>query len=190
MAHRTFIAIDLEEGVKSLLHAWARTVEARVTGLRVPSPENLHLTLKFLGEVSEAQVGELGEALASLAKNISVFDLRGSGFSLFPSQGPARVLWTGVLEPERQLLPLVEKIESRCLEMGFKREGRPFRPHITLGRIKNPEAGDHVRSYIEDNPSPQKTWTQTVRDVRLKKSTLSRSGPDYKDLIVAPLQIG
>ena len=131
---RSFIAIELEGGarpaVERLVASLART-DADVAWTR---PENLHVTLKFLGAVPPARLRALGERLRAVAAGTPPFVLTVAGLGAFPSLRSPRVLWVGTVAPE--LEGLVDGIERACAAEGFARESRPFHAHVTLGRVR------------------------------------------------------
>jgi len=140
---RLFVAIDLPSNIKKkLANIQARLKEANA-GVRFVSPEGIHLTLKFLGEVAEDRVGKVIEALAENVPRISPFNLKVEGLGAFPSISRPRVVWAGVKAPD-ELLTLAEEIEKAMVKLGFPKEERDFSPHLTLCRIKSPQGIDRL----------------------------------------------
>jgi len=140
---RLFVAIDLPSNIKKkLANIQARLKEANA-GVRFVSPEGIHLTLKFLGEVAEDRVGKVIEALAENVPRISPFNLKVEGLGAFPSISRPRVVWAGVKAPD-ELLTLAEEIEKAMVKLGFPKEERDFSPHLTLCRIKSPRGIDRL----------------------------------------------
>ena len=140
---RLFVAIDLPSNIKEkLANIQARLKEANA-GVRFVSPEGIHLTLKFLGEVAEDRVGKVIEALAENVPRISPFNLKVEGLGAFPSISRPRVVWAGVKAPD-ELLTLAEEIEKAMVKLGFPKEERDFSPHLTLCRIKSPQGIDRL----------------------------------------------
>jgi len=147
---RLFVAIDLPSNIKKkLANIQARLKEANA-GVRFVSPEGIHLTLKFLGEVAEDRVGKVIEALAENVPRISPFNLKVEGLGAFPSISRPRVVWAGVKAPD-ELLTLAEEIEKAMVKLGFPKEERDFSPHLTLCRIKSPQGIDRlIKIVMED----------------------------------------
>ena len=140
---RLFVAIDLPSNIKEkLANIQAKLKEANA-GVRFVSPEGIHLTLKFLGEVAEDRVGKVIEALAENVPRISPFNLKVEGLGAFPSISRPRVVWAGVKAPD-ELLTLAEEIEKAMVKLGFPKEERDFSPHLTLCRIKSPQGIDRL----------------------------------------------
>lgn len=147
---RLFVAIPVEPPVDGVLGELLRRWSPRGWPVKWVRPDGLHLTLKFLGAVEshrfEPIVGSLAGAIAGTPHlSFTLIELGG-----FPSLGEARVLWAG-LESEAALELLVHRVERSCEALGFPVEGRPYRPHVTLGRIRagsrlSPEATGEVES--------------------------------------------
>jgi 2'-5' RNA ligase len=104
-----------------------------------PRAENLHLTLKFLGEIARSRVEALTNAAARAARNSQAFKLAIGGAGSFPPRGIPRVLWLGVADSSGGLARLQSRLEEECAREGFKREERPFHPHLTLARLRAPQ---------------------------------------------------
>ena len=132
---RTFVAIfpPLEVREKLLRAAGRLRIEGEV---RWAKPENVHLTLKFLGEVPEESLDNIGGALRKVAERHEDFEIETDGFGAFPSARKARVLWAGVGEGAARLRDLAGDVENALELPGFEKEGRPYAPHITLGRAR------------------------------------------------------
>lgn len=129
---RLFVAIDLPDPQRRLLAA----VRGELPGLRWVRPEQLHLTLAFLGEVQQETCAPLSSLLAQV--NFAPFRLDFGRLGCFPSRGLPRVLWVG-LQPQPQLLQLARSVSSAAVSCGLALEARPFFPHITLARCKEPD---------------------------------------------------
>ena len=137
---RVFIAIELPAGVRQKL-------KAHIGRLRESVPEasaswsredNLHLTLKFLGDTPVSRIESLSQATKRAASAVSSFELVVKGCGAFPPRGQPRVLWIGVEDPSGQLSKLHQALEDRCAQAGFAREQRSFHPHLTIARLRKP----------------------------------------------------
>lgn len=175
---RTFVAIDLLPDMKrAVAKARDRLIEqCPASSIRWTAPEHWHLTLAFLGEVTEARVTDVSTALDAFATECRPFDLIVRGFGVFPPRGPARVIWLGIEDPDGGLADCHDRCEARLEPLGFPREDRAFSPHLTLARIKDARCGHTVRDIIERS-APVDLGLQPVRQVVLYHSTLARSGP-------------
>src|SRR5436190_19594683 len=130
---RVFIAIDLPGHVRSRLAEVERELRPATNTARWVAAESIHVTLKFIGEVSEKKLQSIDEAIAGLSWKPFQVTVRGIGF--FPGNRSPRVLWAGLQAPTME--GLSEKLDSRMERFGFEREKRAFRSHITLARARN-----------------------------------------------------
>ena len=182
---RAFVAID----VKNLeLADFVGSVQKRLATLRSKvtsvDADNLHITLKFLGEVPEVALGPVKERLEGVIRPRFSFEVQGLG--TLPNERRPRVIYSGVRRGSRDVAQLAAKVEDALSSLGFKREKREFRVHLTLARIKQPWlAQDVPRILAEFEEAPR--YTVEVEDLRLKKSLLTPSGPVYSDLHVVRL---
>lgn len=127
---RLFIAVPLPDKVKDALLEIREPIE----GVRWQNPEQMHLTLKFLGDTPRQEISGIEQELKQLAAEPFSMDI--SGVGQFPKSGPPRVVWAGVSDNEL-LLQLQAEVEKRCSKLGFPPEDREYHPHITLARVKN-----------------------------------------------------
>ncbi|MEE9163569.1 MAG: RNA 2',3'-cyclic phosphodiesterase [Thermoplasmata archaeon] len=180
---RAFIAVDIEatRGIVRLLDALRHT-PARV---RVVSPENLHITLKFLGETDDGLVPSIRDALAAAAAGEAPFSLALRGSGAFPNPARPRVLWIGT-EGGDTLVRIAKRLERALQELGFARERRPFTPHLTVGRVKgSKDVGELTELLVARRDETYAT--QRVETVRLKRSELGPTGAVYHDVFRVPL---
>lgn len=175
---RLFIAVNLEEELKKKIVPLEE--ELRKTGADVKWVEvkNLHLTLKFLGEVEESKVTAIEQIVTPILANFSSFEMRFSGFGVFPSLNYPRVVWIGVKDGGEQLKALSEKIENSLISLGFRKEDRPFTAHLTLGRVRSAKNKQELIKKIEEREN-QEIGSQKVEKIYLMQSTLQPTGPIY-----------
>ncbi|MFQ5919360.1 MAG: RNA 2',3'-cyclic phosphodiesterase [Thermoplasmata archaeon] len=180
---RAFIAVDIEatRAMVRLLKA-LRGTRARV---RVVSPENLHITLKFLGETDDGLVPFIRDALAAAVEGVASFDLTLRGTGAFPNPGKPRVLWIGT-DGGEPLVRMAKHLERGLQELGFERERRRFSPHLTIGRVKGRDRIEDLTDLIGDHRD-ETFGTQRVDALRLKQSELRPTGAVYRDVIRVPL---
>jgi len=176
---RLFAALGLPDAVRERL----ALVRAPLPGARWVPPENMHVTLRFIGEVESPVATEIDTWLSRVAA--PAFDIRLAGLGTFGSRGRVRALWAGV-EKSEALVHLQAKIEAACINAGLPPEGRKFHPHITLARCKNvPEApaAEFVATYEGfDLPAIN------VDAFTLYSSRTGRSGAVYTPEAVYPLE--
>jgi 2'-5' RNA ligase len=131
---RAFVALELDARLRQAIGELQARL-AGLAGLRLVRPEGVHLTLRFLGWSTRAQLEEVAPKVASAAAGCLPFDTRVSGLGTFPERGAPRVLWLGVELPP-SVLELQRACERAAREAGFAAEERPFTPHLTLGRFR------------------------------------------------------
>jgi RNA 2',3'-cyclic 3'-phosphodiesterase len=182
---RAFIAIDLPDALHATLAAAQREFRPSAPDARWSRPEGIHLTLKFLGEISDAQTKQVVEALAQLGP-FKPFAIEVKGFGFFPNaQGP-RVFWAGVTAPPA-LAELASHIEARLEKTGFEREDRPFSPHLTLARFKVPRAQPELSTAVAAR-AENSLGKFKASEFFLFESTLSPQGSQYKKIMRFPRQ--
>jgi RNA 2',3'-cyclic 3'-phosphodiesterase len=130
---RAFVAIELDAPLRGAIGDLQARLRLRLAGIRLVRPEGIHLTLRFLGDTSPAQVETLRPRLAAAAAECPTADARVAGLGTFPERGSPRVLWLE-LEVPPPILDLQRACERAARTAGFEREERPFRAHLTLGR--------------------------------------------------------
>ena len=180
---RAFVAIEPPASLCSALAGVHATASLPATAsVRWTPPGNLHLTLRFLGDTPEGQLPPLADALDGIAAGAASFELELGAAGAFPEARNARVLWVGLVDADRRLRRLRNQVEAAVRGLGWKRESRPFEPHLTLARLRPPTrlpAG----SWIETVPRCR----FAVEEVSLIRSTLKPAGAEYDVLHRAPL---
>ena len=178
---RTFIAIDLSKPLKKSISLLCARLDNRDVHVRWVKLEGMHLTLKFLGEISEEKRADVEEAMYATTMEINPFPLRLKGIGTFPpGQKPPRVLWVGV-EENKILKNLDSRLEEELEKRGFSREKRPFHPHLTLARIK---PGAHLGFTLEGLKKDRESdfGEMEVDRIALFLSTLKSTGAQYSVL--------
>lgn len=181
---RTFIAIDLDEEIKKNLLSFISELDKLSRGgksIRWIKPEGMHLTLKFLGEISGEKVQEVKKILKAVSEKYRSFVLKFKGTGSFPpgSRNP-RVLWIGI-EEEETLKALQFHLEEELEKLGFPREKRKFHPHLTLGRVKIPSHQRETLSLLEKNKEKNFGEMQ-AKKLTFFQSILKPSGAEYSAL--------
>ena len=182
---RAFFAIELPADARGRVSEAAERLKAVAQrGVRWMALDTLHLTLKFLGEIREDDVPRLvARAQAKLAPE-DPFAVALAGYGAFPNAREARALWIGVSEGASSLARLARKLDSASRAIGALRERRPFEPHLTLGRLRDP-----LRVELERAP-PAESVAWTVSEVVLYESRLSKDGARHVPLARFPLGAG
>jgi len=178
---RIFIAIELPEELKNFLGELT-TFKSTIEGLNIVQKDNFHITLKFLGEVEEKLIPDITDTLKNIANEFSKFTLKITRPGAFPDRVKPRVIWIGT-ENTDTLKELAKRIDEELSRLGFQKEAREFKSHITLARVKNFKNGKYVFDKILKNFSEKSPQFQfQVRDFVLMKSTLTPKGSIYSVL--------
>ncbi len=183
---RSFISIDLEdEKILSRVESITSSLLSLGGDLKPVERENIHLTLKFLGNVSASKLEEVRSALTQVAFPPFSLEIKGAG--AFPNLKRMNVIWVGVGEGWSQVELIFEQIEKLLHQLSFSRETRAFSPHITVARVKSGRKRDEIAAFLGHLADESfGTFNVEVEKVRLKQSILSPSGPKYSTLFEAP----
>lgn len=185
MLVRSFVAIELPAEVKdTLTRIQAQFKRARLESVRWVDPNNIHLTLKFLGDINSDRVGEIIEALSEAAGDTSPFSLTVAELGVFPSPKRIQIVWVGLGGDTEQLAALQKHVESNLSILGFPPEGRAFTPHLTLARVRDfvsPEERERLAQLIV-SAKIDAAPTFKVECIKLMRSDLTRQGPIYTEL--------
>jgi len=166
----------LPDDVRQRLATEIERLRPHASDMAWVAPANLHVTLKFLGQVDEARVPALADALRARVAGHRVFDAAVRGLGAFPSPTRPRVLWAG----------LEETIDACCAGLGFPRETRAFAAHVTLGRVREPRRQPALGEALA---RPADVGRVRVERVSLMRSELSPRGARYSELAAAPLAV-
>lgn len=180
---RTFIAVRIP--VTEPISLVIRQLQTMRPALKVVATDQLHVTLKFLGETDASLVPRLGSLLHEIAATESTGEMTLAGLGAFPQISRPSVVWAGFVDPE-PLVRLATSLESRCEALGYPREARPFRPHLTLARIKSAPP-DSLAEFIRDRDDLM-FGTVGIRALELYRSDLQSGGPTYTSLVSVPLR--
>lgn len=176
---RLFVALELPSTVRENLAALLSSLRAVSPQTRWARADNLHVTLKFIGEVPEAKLATIHGALGGVRSDqIVSLDFRGVGF--FPDEKHPRVFWAGI-EASSNLKALAAGVEAAVERAGIPREKRPFLPHLTLARFEPPRVAESLRLAIEEN-AHRDFGTLRTNQFHLIESKLKPSGAEYTTL--------
>ncbi|MBA7594628.1 RNA 2',3'-cyclic phosphodiesterase [subsurface metagenome] len=177
---RAFIGIDIDEAVRHKLVAAQEQLQATGAQLKLVEPPNIHVTMKFLGEVPEDKIGAIAEALKRAAAGTGQFDIRVKGIGVFPNLRYIRVVWAGVAEGRDEVIGLYQKIDREVQPLGFRPE-RDFVPHMTVARVKTAKQKERLAAFVKEMNDAEFGVTR-AQAVELKQSTLTPKGPIYSTL--------
>jgi 2'-5' RNA ligase len=181
---RAFVALEVPEHVLDSLVRFQSELSGTGADLKLVERENLHFTVKFLGEISESQATEAGARLKRLALQRVEVDVNGAG--AFPSAQRARVVWVGVSrEQASKVASLAEAVISSLEGIG-ETDTRPFQAHVTLGRVRSPR-NLHQLGELLARSSDRRFGNAVLSQLKLKSSVLTPQGPVYSDVGVFPL---
>lgn len=180
MAIRSFVALELTDEVREQLAVLLQRLQRTSAAVKWVEPENLHLTLKFLGEVPEEQIELVGKTLKAVAQATEPFSFTVKGVGGFPDLRRPRVLWVGV-EALQALIKLQQLVEKAMEQLGFPPEYRVYHPHITIGRVKTVTGIEKVREILREY-ADVKFGEVLASHLTLFRSDLSREGPTYTPL--------
>jgi len=175
---RLFIAINISEENREKIFRIQSGLKKSSADIKWVRKENLHFTLKFLGETEESVLTVLKEKINSAIADIKPFDISFSNCGFFPSEISPRIFWIGIDNGSNYLCDIAGKIDMALEKIGFPKETRPFSAHLTIGRFRSGKDTDKLikmaKKTIFENIS------ETVNSIFIMKSTLTPAGPVYE----------
>jgi RNA 2',3'-cyclic 3'-phosphodiesterase len=186
---RAFVAVSIPSEVRENLREVSRKLRSMGLVGSFSRVESIHLTLKFLGDIPESDLDRLAEAIKTSVSGIEPFQVRVGGAGVFPGLSAPRVVWIGVEHDERLRL-LQARVEASFEKLGFPPEGRPFRPHLTLARLKSRDNLENLVSYLRNEGKSESAGEVVVDAVHLYRSELRPDGARYTQLRTATLAAG
>ena len=184
-AIRTFVCLEIPETIRERiaeLQSSLKQIDAHVSWVK---PANIHLTLKFLGDVSPSRIARVCEAVERAAGSSSPFEVEVNGSGCFPSPRNPRVLWIGLGDLPHQLRRLHMALEDDLAREGFPREEKRFAPHLTIGRIRSPHDAARVAEELIARGFNSETFP--AASVIVMRSELHPTGSIYTPQAVIPL---
>jgi RNA 2',3'-cyclic 3'-phosphodiesterase len=183
-AIRGFVAVLLPDGVRARLAATAGELRTQAPGLAWVRAENLHLTLRFLGQIEPRTLEGVREAVKHAARSVAPFALTLGGLGGFPAGRPPHVVWAGVRSGAAELAALHAALESALIAQGIPGEGRPFHGHVTLARARDRRG---ARGFVDRLGEAPPFGEVRVTALHLMRSELDPRGARYSVLAEAPL---
>src|SRR5262245_24921833 len=183
---RSFVAVKVAEPIRKRLLEVREQLRKADADVKWVEEATLHITLKFLGWVEDDAIATLKDLLAAEVPRWPVLRLEYSGVGTFPERGAPRVVWAGCGGDVAKLGDLAAAVERAAEQVGVPKEDRPFRPHLTIGRVKSPRNAKALQALIpvyRDTPF----GSDTVTEVVLFESTLRPQGPIYTPRATFPL---
>jgi len=179
--HRIFIAAALAPALRRAVAGLEPRFSAAAQSLRWVPPDHLHFTLKFLGEITEAQVVRAGEAARQVGARTRSFAITVAGMGAFPSPRRPQVVWAGVSDGADRLIALAADLDAALHRMKFPRERRSFQPHLTVARVRRSGPAPDLTAILQEL-SGVPVGTQAVEALLVMESTLDPSGSIYRQV--------
>lgn len=178
---RSFISIPITPAITSAAVKMIKKLKPLDDGIKWVPVDNLHLTLKFLGEVDNVEIPDVCKAIRKVTDTIEPFELSFAGTGGFPNAEKPRILYAGVQDPTGNLVAMVSGLETELADLGFKPEPRDYTPHLTLGRTRSSSrrAGAELVTGMQEM-SDLFLGDMVVDEVHLMASFLDKSGPTYQ----------
>jgi 2'-5' RNA ligase len=178
---RCFIAIPLPGKIREMIDDYLRDLKRITQAVKWIRAENIHLTLKFLGEIEDKKIEQIKERLPDVNKSTSPFIITINGFGCFPDKRRPRVFWLGLGSGDlNSLSSLHQWLEKQMTSLGFEEEKRRFSPHLTLGRAKRSDDFSSLFTHAGRKPFPQQSFQ--ADHLELIKSQLQPQGAHYTTL--------
>lgn len=187
---RTFIAIELPPEIKNSLAELQDQLRSSGADVKWVKPDNIHLTLKFLGEIDQSRLDKISKILEDISREKKSFPLRLASVGAFPKINYPRVIWVGIDAGDSETKEIAKELEAEIAKVGIPKEDRPFSSHITIGRVRSSlNRQNLVQSLMNlENKSGQEILEFRVEKLTLFKSTLTPKGPRYEVLKEAELK--
>jgi RNA 2',3'-cyclic 3'-phosphodiesterase len=176
---RTFIAVDVGDGIRNNVIGLQQLLAKSGAEVKWVTPESMHVTLVFLGEVDDRELHAVCRAVKEIAAGEPPFPLRVSGVGAFPSPRRPKIAWAGIVDGMEELRRLHAKLEAKMLDLGYcRKEEREYTPHLTLGRVKGEADGFKLAPEL----AKRLAWDggrTVVDEVLVFSSVLEADGPIY-----------
>lgn len=179
---RAFIALELPKEIKNTLSQLQNRLKTSKADVKWVEPQNIHLTLKFLGEIEEKKLEKIAQAAEAVAKKTAAFYIHIWNIGAFPKIDFPRVIWAGIDKGDQETKDLARQLEEKIAEIGIPKEDRPFSSHITIGRTRSnlnrQDLAQNLSNLIDG--LKEKTPEFLVSKITIFKSTLTPKGPIYE----------
>ena len=179
---RTFVAVDIDAAPRRAAAKLIAKLAAAPVDANWVQPQNLHLTLKFLGDVPLKEIARICQTVQKAAEEVPPFELSIGGTGAFPTSSRPRTVWIGSLSGQESMAALHKHLEARLAKLGFRKDSRRFQAHLTIARVRRGGPGlPELARLIEENAQCEIGKT-IVREAVVYSSELSRQGPTYHPL--------
>lgn len=181
---RAFLAIDLDDDLKPKINRIIKEFKQIDTRIKYVELANLHLTLKFFGDIDTNGLKLLEDAIAKVVSEFEPFNIKIRGCGAFPNSNHIKVIWVGI-DNDEIIKDLHDKLDKEFARLGIDKD-KKFSTHLTIGRMKSAKNKNMVKSTIEEFEDVE-IGEMEVAQISLKKSTLTPAGPIYEDLTIFEL---
>lgn len=178
---RLFVAVEIESALHDELAKVQNELKRLNLDIRWVATKNIHLTLRFLGEIEETRIDTIKKALNETASKYPVAEINLEELGAFPTANNPRVIWIGCKEKGNILTRFYTDLEQKLQAAGLAKDDHPFSPHLTLGRVKSRLRMDLLKTYLEQKKDIR-LGTQKVPFLTLFQSTLMQTGPIYTSI--------
>ncbi len=185
-AIRCFIAVFLDPAIRPRVEAFQQKLARSGAEVKWVEPQNLHFTLKFLGEVESGRLDGIARLLSGAVSGVRAFDLELGAVGAFPGMRNPRVVWIGLRAGGEALAALAARVEEAMKAEGFLQDGKGASPHLTIGRVRSGRNLHDLAREMASNPPPP--GSMKAREVQLTSSDLGPRGPVYTPLHVIRLE--
>ncbi|MDP8254025.1 MAG: RNA 2',3'-cyclic phosphodiesterase [Candidatus Kaelpia aquatica] len=180
-ALRTFIAIEIDDKTRTIISNIQNSFKKSKADIRLIAPDNIHITLIFIGNIEATKVDEIRKELQNLISSTKVFKILPKDIGCFPNTKNPKILWIGIKDGAEKLIELNKKIKLLLDGCKITTDDRDFHPHITIGRVKSSNNIDALKATLL-NFSEQSFQQIAVERISLIKSNLTPAGPQYKTI--------
>jgi RNA 2',3'-cyclic 3'-phosphodiesterase len=184
---RTFVALEIGKPIRARAEELIAVLSGTMADVKWVEPHNLHLTLKFLGEVHQREIAEVCQAVARGAAQVKPFELEVRGAGAFPTAARPRTVWLGAGEGAEPMVVLHDRVEAALAKLGYREEHRRFQTHLTIGRVRGAGPGIAELGQLLLEHADFLAGSMTVQKLTVFCSTLTSDGPIYEVLGSAPL---
>lgn len=181
---RAFLAIDLDDDLKPKINKIIREFKKTDARIKYVELTNLHLTLKFFGDIDTEGLSLLEDAISNVLSEFESFNVKIKGCGAFPNSNRINVIWVGI-DDDSIIRDMHDRLDKEFVRLGFDKD-RKFSTHLTIGRMKSAKNKNKVKSTIEEFKDVE-IGEMEVTQISLKKSTLTPAGPIYEDLKIFKL---
>ena len=183
---RTFIAVEIGSPAREVMLRMIKQLAGELNGVRWTQPDQLHLTLKFIGDIDNRELPEICTQMRAACSGIEAFSASLKGIGAFPRNKPPRVLWVGFQDGTEPLKLINQRLETSLTGLGVPTEGRAYAPHLTLGRINRGADQDQIAARLARDMDTEFA-SFDISDVHLIASIRERNRMIYETIDTVPL---